>query len=283
MKSFSERIGARPAKTALQVTSMDNDLKNSLWNAIVTHFLGRLVSVRTEPELRPFCYKTLWVDFFKYSLDNVPANALSLREEVRKWYVLTEEWWRIYDLIEFIATTYPVEDIKKPFIIDCNKYLERELSAYRFVGTTLSRIVDKQEIESIESALEETPVDSAKMHFHTALALMSHRERPDYRNSIKESISAVESLARLICRNEKATLGQAIKQIESEGKIDWHPRFKDAIEKLYGYTNDESGVRHSLKNEEKVEFEEAKFMLVTCSAFVNYLVVKADKAGIALT
>jgi hypothetical protein len=29
-------------------------------------------------------------------------------------------------------------------------------------------------------------------------------------------------------------------------------------------------------------FEDAKYMLVACSAFVNYLIVKADKAGIVL-
>jgi hypothetical protein len=28
--------------------------------------------------------------------------------------------------------------------------------------------------------------------------------------------------------------------------------------------------------------EDARFMIVTCSAFVNYLIVKADRAGIAL-
>ncbi|MGY0035854.1 hypothetical protein [Pedobacter sp. NJ-S-72] len=30
------------------------------------------------------------------------------------------------------------------------------------------------------------------------------------------------------------------------------------------------------------ELEDARFMLVSCSAFVNYLIVKAEKAGIEL-
>jgi len=35
-------------------------------------------------------------------------------------------------------------------------------------------------------------------------------------------------------------------------------------------------------DEPNLDIEDAKFMLVSCSAFVNYLVVKAQKAGIAI-
>ena len=48
---------------------------------------------------------------------------------------------------------------------------------------------------------------------------------------------------------------------------------KAAFEKLYGYTSDASGVRHAGKlGGPDSTFEEAKFMLVSCSAFVNYLI-----------
>jgi len=51
---------------------------------------------------------------------------------------------------------------------------------------------------------------------------------------------------------------------------------------IYGYTNDEGGIRHSMLDEAKVDFEDSKFMLVACSAFVNYLIMKTEKAGIKL-
>ena len=38
----------------------------------------------------------------------------------------------------------------------------------------------------------------------------------------------------------------------------------------------------SLKTTATFEFEDAKFMLVACSAFINYLVEKSIKAGIDL-
>jgi hypothetical protein len=55
----------------------------------------------------------------------------------------------------------------------------------------------------------------------------------------------------------------------------------EAFRKLYGYTSDEKGIRHSLLEEAaKVHAEDARFMIVACSAFVNLLFVKADKAGL---
>ena len=46
-----------------------------------------------------------------------------------------------------------------------------------------------------------------------------------------------------------------------------------AFEKLYAYTNNKTtGIRHALMEDtESPGFDEAKFMLVACSAFVNYL------------
>ena len=49
---------------------------------------------------------------------------------------------------------------------------------------------------------------------------------------------------------------------------------------LYGYTSDADGIRHALLDESDLDFEDAKFMLVSCSAFTNYLKGKAIKAGI---
>ena len=103
---------------------------------------------------------------------------------------------------------------------------------------------------------------------------MSDRTSPDYRNSIKESISAVEAACQIITGDQKATLGQAVKKLEGSG-VELHPAFRDALSKMYGYTNDASGIRHALLDESTLDADDARFMLVTCSAFVNYLKAKA--------
>jgi hypothetical protein len=99
--------------------------------------------------------------------------------------------------------------------------------------------------------------------------LLSNREQPDYRNSIKESISAVESLARIMTNNHKATLGDALKIIERSGKL--HPALKEGFSKLYGYTSDEGGIRHAMLEEPNLTSADAKFFLISCTNFINYM------------
>jgi hypothetical protein len=119
-------------------------------------------------------------------------------------------------------------------------------------------------------------------HLKRALELLSDRKSPDYRNSTKESISAVEAICGLITGNPKAELGQALKEIERGNKVKLHGALSGAFSKLYGYTSDAGGIRHALLDEPNLYFEDAKFMLVSCSAFINYLVAKSSKAGIEL-
>ena len=73
-------------------------------------------------------------------------------------------------------------------------------------------------------------------------------------------------------------IGPALDALDK--KIDLHPAFKEGINKLYGYTCDEDGIRHPILDKETVGFAEAKFMLVACSALVNYILAEADRCGL---
>ena len=107
---------------------------------------------------------------------------------------------------------------------------------------------------------------------------VSNRNNPDYRNSIKESISAVESACRLIGGGK--TLADALKRIRD--RIGLHPALEKGFSALYGYTSDEGGIRHALLEESTLDATDARFMLVACSAFVNFLVSKASELGIKI-
>ena len=121
-----------------------------------------------------------------------------------------------------------------------------------------------------------------RTHLENSLKLLSDRKSPDYRNSIKESISAVEAICRLIAKDKNATLGQALKVVEN--KVGLHGALKASFSSLYGYTSSAKGIRHALGllEEPSLSFEDSKFMLVSCSAFINYLISKASKAGIKI-
>jgi len=145
----------------------------------------------------------------------------------------------------------------------------------------LKNQTSEEEIAAIEQALAvPDSLKPVREHLKQSLTLLADKTNPDYRNSIKESISAVESLSKIVAKLPKTTLSPALAAIEKKTAL--HPSLKEAFQKLYGYTNDAQGIRHALMDEPSLDIEDAKFMLVSCSAFVNYLVVKAQKAGIAI-
>ena len=80
----------------------------------------------------------------------------------------------------------------------------------------------------------------------------------------------MESLAKIVTGKEKATLGELTRKL---GKLP--PAFQEALGKLYGYTSDAQGIRHgAFDDSAQIRQEDARFMLVICSAFVNYIGAK---------
>jgi hypothetical protein len=134
-------------------------------------------------------------------------------------YFFNCKWFEVYDFIESVANLYPDKETNEKFKKTCNQVLEEEISAYRFVGNQISQITSKEEVAEIEESAK-TPFSTVNAHIETALCLMADRKSPDYRNSIKESISAVEAICQVIAKNDTATLTKAL----------WGCRRKNVIE-----------------------------------------------------
>ncbi len=295
MMLFSQRKGIK-VKNVLQVDSMDNELRTRLWNNLTVFYWDRVredtpsitgygnrpcarLSSDINKEMN-ILIRRLWHNCLKWPIDALEDDWSDAHQEVRKHF-FNCEWYDVYDFIEFIANNHlpSSSTLHSEFMDACNSVLEQESSAYRFVGGKIAEIISEEEIAEIEEALQ-TPIKAVNIHIETALDLLADRKSPDYRNSIKESISAVEAICKLIAKDPKATLGNALKGIES--KVGLHPAFKNALDNLYGYASNEQGIRHSLLDEPNLDSEDARFMLVSCSAFVNYLISKSSKAGIKL-
>jgi len=272
MKKFSERYGFSKPREEIQLESIDDALRNRLWNLLISYYWQRatkstLLYADISKEMWSFLVG-LWDEYFQKPLDTLSVRWSEAFKEIRG-YFFNCEWYEVYNFLQYIANNYPVKALNEEFMEACNVVLEQELSAYRFVGGQITRITAEEEISEVEEALE-SPVEGVRVHLTTALKLMSDRRSPDYRNSIKESISAVESLCKIIAKDEKATLGRALDIIEK--KIGLHKALKKAFDSLYGYTSSAEGIRHALLEEPSLTFEDAKFMLVSCSAFINYLI-----------
>lgn len=286
---FSQRMGITPATKAIQIDSMDDDLRNRLWNGFKLYIIDVFFKTDEYGGDRSSSFielcKLLWHAHYKLAIDTMPYRTndaiLFIREKFFKG-----EWFEVYDLLDFIGSNdfglFRID--KKGLITFCNKIFENEFSGYRFINNQISPITNQQEIAEIETAIynsqQFTPLTGANIHLKKALDKLSDRKNPDYRNSIKESISAVESVSKVISGNGKDSLGAAIDKIK--GKVKIHKALEQGFKNLYGYTSDSDGIRHALMDAPTCDFEDAKFMLVSCSSFINYLIAKADKAGISL-
>lgn len=272
---FSQRIGKKPIKTIFQIDSIDDDLRNRLWNIfyIALERIDFIDSV-SRNSARHWFYNNLWKNFFNYPLNSLPINNWNTNDDntkdfIKKWFDKAE-WYEKYDFIEYLISTndYKFSD---SFIRDINDALRIEVSAYRIVDEKIVQINSEEEIQEIKEAINETDkMSSVNTHLRTALSMLSDRKSPDYRNTIKEAISAVEAYCRILIEGEKVTLGKALAVIEK--KYGLHGSLKTAFTALYGYTSDAGGIRHAiLEDDINITFDDAKFMMVSCSAFINYL------------
>ena len=189
--------------------------------------------------------------------------------------ILQDEYYAVLTIIEYVVSELyaltKVIDYSDAF----NEVFQKEYVGYRFVNRTIIEITDEQEIQSIENAVN-SPFAETNIHLEKALKYIADREHPDYENSIKESISAVEATCNKIA-GKRGSLGETLKVLQDKG-ISIHPSLKSGFEKIFGYASDAKGIRHAGDlGGTNSTFEEAQFMLVACSAFVNYLIGNTSK------
>lgn len=270
MATFSQRYGYEPVSNVLIRERIPEEIQNSICNAISKlNFEIRVI----DPGSSQLLGRTVWEFFLNQRSSDYSLYGVNCVEE----YILDscKLWYKKLDLLEFIIQTVLTAK-KGKFAYMANKMVEfinnefsRHNFAYRIVDNVVVEITSKEEIDGIQAALDQSQ-DNVREHLQHALQLLSNRENPDFRNSIKESISAVEA----ICREHtgEETLGKALKKLEDSG-VQISNMLKLSFEKLYAYTNQpDTGIRHALMDEQNAPtYAEALFMLVSCSAFVNYL------------
>jgi hypothetical protein len=270
MPSFSQRKGLEPVSKIIQLEGMDKGLQNAIWNAldrIVWSRPGFIYSVRAPTPARIEAFsRMLWEGFLNASVDQRPSTKSAIHAQIRAWF-FSASWNRVYDFLEFVLK--PEVGLTRELEPALNEALERGGSGYRIVGGTVVDTVSESEVHMLQAALDDASMGPVGTHLRRALQLLADRENPDYRNSIKESISAVESMAKIVANNAKATLGSALKALEKNGQM--HPSLKEGFQKLYGYASDEDGIRHAMMDEPNLTAADAKYFLMSCTSFVNYM------------
>lgn len=279
MALFSERYGYVKVSDVIIRERITPEIQNAICSCY-----DRLDNIMREQTYDSDSYmqleKYLWVfflnkrekEFYTYNGYHIVATHFIESEE---------EWYKKLDIIEATIKylyAYERNSMHHPIVDEFTRQLnfefERHKFAYRVIQKEVVEITSENEIAAIETALQTTS-NNIRLHLNKALELYSLRPTGDYRNAIKESISAVEAYCRE--KTNEETLGKALNKMDAQG-ITIPKMLKVAFEKLYAYTNQsDTGIRHALMDDDgkyTPSSEEALFMIVSCSSFLNYLKAK---------
>jgi AbiJ N-terminal domain 4 len=274
LKRFSQRIGARrPPRSGLEEASPE--LRTALWNVLHKPAFPE----DQEHRERALAHARAMWNHLGWRADQVPLLPHQLRESLAaEWFSC--RWPEFFDLIEFTARTLAtsVAPVRQQWFEMLNRVLESKGCAYRFIAEHLVPLTNTAEaIEVVRGA--ESAIPDVGAHIREAAKLLPPNAGANPRDSIRESIAAVEAALRHLNGNPSGSLTEGLAVFEEKhGPL--HPSLRQGLALFYAYTADESGVRHALIEETTaLTGDDARFMLVTCSAFTNYLVTLSANTG----
>ena len=192
-----------------------------------------------------------------------------------------ENYYQLLTLIEFVLRHERCSENLRKSLVDAFEktpvaYFVDDKDGLPTIMPRVSREAGEATRQAIET-LRKNSMEGAATHLRQAAKRINdarHINDPQFADSVRESISAVESVARRIAPNEN-TLGDALKSLEKKGLLK-NNQLKKGFELIYAYTNSEEGVRHSLvfKDSADVGLDEAMFMFGACASFAAYLTNK---------
>jgi hypothetical protein len=193
------------------------------------------------------------------------------RDEIQK-ILLSCPWYNFYDFIELSGLEVKAQ---KPHFFSEYQNKINELFDNGQIGWRLD--ADAKLVRQIPVALNEKMIrtltglmkDFAPASGHYQKSINFAYSRPaDPENSIKEIVSALESVGRAIYSSAN-TLGDVIKAMRNEQIFP--SMLLNMMEKFYGYANSEPAVRHGASTPSTVLQSDAELCLTIGTGLIQYL------------
>ena len=281
--TFSQAQGYEEIPGPLKLEELPREARTRIWNVFYTDLVAdynrRLGTTLFPSYLRePDWIGGVWEEILlakHLSYDNLPLDEWSvvfklirkkLRDDIER-----KPFHKVFDLIQFVLR-HPkcpsdfITVMKQQFKILRLAYMIDEGEP----PTIVPAVTEEEGNTIIESlkTLRGAGLDGSAAHLRRASNCINEN---DWAGSIRESIHAVESVARQIAPEKTDTLPQALNSIEKRKPL--HSNLKQGFKAIYWYTSDEQGLRHALLDREKasVGMDEAVFMLGACASFASYL------------
>lgn len=272
--SFAEAEGFKEPPSQLKLKEVSQELRAKLWNVLLGSLRQSCIAHGNRTRLFG-----QWLDvllFIHVNIEFKMADEFSINAEPHlnriKELILRGNYIDIFDFLQTVLRNYQMKWILSRQISDA---LVSSRAAYRVVDhDTIIPISSETDFETFQRAIVDLSTqefNGARVHLKAAGSKLSTGEFAD---SVRESISSVESVARKLAPSN--SLSDSLAMLERNFEI--HPALKKGFNSIYGYTSASKGIRHPLIDENTANVDEADalFMLGACSAFVSYLIFKTN-------
>ena len=292
--TFSQREGKTSLPEPMQLEHVPRKFKQLIWQAIEQEIDTHSKKIESicalyrpwNKKLRNKSIERILFDY-RHNVQGLLANDARHESWSDMWHADTDKEWlnkllndsKYYEVLGFAEFIMRHETCSGTLCDNIKSAFEQVPMAYYIqdvneLPTVIPRFSDEsgEAIQQAIKSIEEAGMEGATTHLSKAAKHINERQ---YSDAIADSVHAVESVARLISPKKANTLRPALNSLENAGVIK-HKALKEAFSKLYGYTNDEEGIRHPLleKDSPDVGLDEAMFMFGACASFAAYLVSK---------
>ncbi len=186
------------------------------------------------------------------------------------------EWYEVYDIIEEIFKSLQKPDSYDAaggnragrFADEINRYFRREGIGWQLnSGEVVTRGTEIFEaaIRGAAEALASAQKPTARNEIHEALVDLSRRPEPDLTGAIHHSMAALECVARDVCGDPRATLGEIIKRYPA---VIPKP-LDEAVAKAWGYASE---VARHVREGRNPERKEVELIVGLAATVATYLV-----------
>ena len=275
--SFSQAHGYEQIPGLLKLEVLSREARTRIWNVLYKHIERDRIYHPEYSWLRgnwATVMRDLHADFHGRPIEKWQSyfdrNTSELQDQI-----LRERFNHVFDLVTYVMRH---KKTPKSFVADMHREFEKARLAYTIVDgppTIVPATTNEEKEAFLDSTLtlKQTGMNTGVAHLRRASECFHNR---DWGGSIRESVNAVESVARQIASssNKKQKLSQALAILEK--RQDLHPALKGVFSKLYGFASDEPGIRHALQDRDEVAVgkDEAIFMLGTCASAASFLARK---------
>ena len=214
------------------------------------------------------------------------------RFESRRAILSALRWEKVYDFCERLhghlardvgyswndeyQVTTPMRDVQAFIAEELQRLFLEEGLAFEFTDGLVRRRGRKHMVDVSTKAqvvLGDTRLAGARRHYAKALQFFRNPAQPDFENTVKEAVCAVEAAGKALFPAAKAaTLGDLSKWLVATKDVSVPKALGQTLTGIYAYRSGGDGVGHGGAEGGPATVEVAEYVLAVCASQIIYLV-----------